>query len=135
MKNVFTYVLLLGLLACESDKVGNLDCNNFKTGIVQKNNEIIRAEIEKLTPDLNPVPTPEDDIGHMTNLQTLTERMNSNCEDISASVMCYACIETYPPISLILVEFTCDGDPITATVEIVTSKNDILRFGGMFLTP
>lgn len=132
MKKVFAFIILLGWLGCESDKVGSLDCNNFKTGTTQQNNEIIRAEIEKLTPDLDPVSTPEDAIGHLANLQTLTERINSNCEDINASVFCYACIETYPPLSMILVEFLFEGEKQSIIIEIVTSENDILRFGGMY---
>ena len=131
MRNILAYILLLGLFACDKDQVGSLDCINLKAGIAEQSNDIVRAEIEKLTPDLNPVPTPEDKIGHMANLQTLTDRINSDCEEITASIQCYACIETYPPLSEILVEFVFDGTQITAVIDIVTSDNDILRFGGM----
>ncbi|MGD2033461.1 MAG: hypothetical protein PVF73_00280 [Bacteroidales bacterium] len=131
MRKIFVYTLLLLLLACEKEKVGVLDCNSFREGLLQENNETVRSEIEKLTPDLQPFPTPEDAIGHMTNVQTLTERINSNCGDFTASVLCYACIETYPPLSLIEIEFVSDGEPVSVTISIVTSENDVLRFGGL----
>ena len=131
MKKIFTYILILGMFACEKDEVGTLDCIKFMTGIVEGNETVVSNEIEKLTPDLNPVPTPEDLIGHMANLNTLVDRINGDCEEISASFLCYACIETYPPSSEILVEFTFENTHIAAVIDILTSENDILHYGGM----
>lgn len=134
MRNIFAILLILGLYACEKDKVGNLDCLNFQTGIVERNEAVISDEIEKLTPDLEPLPTPEDLIGHMANLNTLVDRINYDCEEINASILCYACIETYPLQSEIEVEFNYENTTIRIILDIITSESDILRYGGMHET-
>ncbi len=132
MKKILIVLTFLVFVTCENNEPGILDCNTFQTAVLEKNEGIVRSEIEKLTTDLYPAPTPEDNIGHMNNLQILTDRINSGCEGITANLLCYACIETYPPISLILVEFVSDNTPVSATIDIVTSENDILRFGGLY---
>jgi hypothetical protein len=132
MKKILILFAILAFATCENNEPGVLNCTTFQTAILEKNEGIVRSEIEKLTTDLSPAPTPEDNIGHMSNLQILTDRINSGCEEITASVLCYACIETYPPLSEILVEFVSDNTPVSATIDIVTSENDILRFGGLY---
>ena len=124
-------MLILFFGACEKDQIGTLNCDDFKTALIQEDEAIVRSEIEKLTPDLHPSPTPEDNIGHMTNLQILAERISANCDDITASILCYACIETYPLGSELTVEFLLEENLISKTIIIVTSENDILRFGGL----
>ena len=134
MRNKAIYILLLALFACEKEEVGQLDCASFKTAIVNENEALIRSEIEKLTPDLPPAPTPEDNIGHMINLNTLVDRMNSDCNDINTNIRCYACLKTYPLGSEIMLEFTYENIPISKTIVIVTSEDDILRYGGIHET-
>ena len=120
------------MFACEKEEVGVLDCTNFKTAIINENESLIKSEIEKLTPDLHPVPIPEDNIGHMVNLNTLVDRINSNCDDITAEIRCYACLKTYPPGSEVSIEFVSDNTSISKVIIIVTSENDILRYGGIY---
>jgi len=131
MRRKVIYILLLVLFACEKEEVGILDCDNFKTAIVNENESVIKSEIEKLTPDLHPAPIPEDNIGHMVNLNTLVERINSNCNDITAEIKCYACRYTYPAGSEISIEFVSDNVPISKVLVILTPEDDILRYGGI----
>ncbi len=131
MKKALYIVILLFLVSCKKDIIESPDCDRLKTGLAELNENIVKNEVEKLTADLHPESYSEDPIGHMLNLQTLSDRISSYCNQLTASVVCYACIETYPPISEILVEFEYEGIPKKIVVDIVTSDEDILRFGGL----
>jgi len=73
-------------------------------------------------------PTAEDPIGHQANLETLIQRLNSNCNQLIASVECYACVSTFPLTSEILVEYTLNGEEKETVIDLYTPENDILRF-------
>lgn len=134
MKRLLVYILLLILFACEKDEVGHLNCINFKEAIVNEDETMIRSEIENLTSDLYPVPTPEDNIGHMLNLHTLVDRIYSDCNDINATIICYACINTYPPGSEISIAFEYENTQIEKTIDIFTSGDDLLHYAGIHET-
>jgi hypothetical protein len=131
MKKLLTLLLLTGLLSCEKQDIESLDCDLFITGLNTMDENILKSEIEKLTVDLSPHPSDEDRIGHSGNLQTLIDRLNAGCDGYSVSLICYACIETYPAQSEILVDFFVGGSKQTITIDIHTPENDILRFAGI----
>jgi hypothetical protein len=58
----------------------------------------------------------------------LVNRINSKCENISAELICYACIETYPPQSEILLTTDSVGASINRTIDILTPSKDKLSF-------
>jgi hypothetical protein len=100
--------------------------------IVNEDEQSVRKEIEKLTVDLKPYPNAEDLKGQQVNLQTLVNRLNTDCLTIHAKELCYACnTQAHPPLSEIQVEFENEGSEVIAILYIVTPDDDILRFGGM----
>ena len=127
------YILIVAalVLTCNKEKLESPDCEKLLSGLAELNENLVKNEVEKLTVDLHPQPSAEDQIGHIVNIQTLAERIGSNCNQLTTSVTCYACIYTYPPQSEILVEFEYDGSMKNIVIDIVTSDNDILRFGGL----
>lgn len=131
MKKLLTLLLFIGILSCEKQEIESIDCENFISGLSTLDENIVKTEIEKLTVDLNPHPTDEDLLGHSGNLEILIERLNSGCDEYTASLLCYACIYTYPAQSEILVEFFIGGNQQTVTIDIHTPQNDILRFAGI----
>lgn len=131
MKKLLTLLLFIGILSCEKQEIESIDCENFIYGLSTLNENIVKTEIEKLTVDLNPHPTDEDLLGHSGNLETLIDRLNSGCEEYTASLLCYACIYTYPAQSEILIEFFAGSNKQTVTIDIHTPENDILRFAGI----
>ncbi len=133
MKKIVYIAIVLLLFTCKKDVIENPDCESLRTGLIELNDNIVKNEIEKLTADLHPQPYSEDLIGHMNNLQTLADRISSDCNQFTASVACYACIYTHPPTSEILVEFEYDGETYKIIIDIITSSEDILRFGGLHL--
>ncbi len=133
MKKILFFATLIILTTCKKDVIESPDCELLQTGLAELNDEIVKSEIEKLTADLHPHPFAEDLIGHMQNLQTLADRLGGDCNQLTTSIVCYACIETYPPTSEILVEFEYEGVINKVIIDIVTSDSDILRFGGVHL--
>jgi hypothetical protein len=131
MKKLLTLLLLAVLISCEKQDIENIDCEAFISALNTMDENILKSEIEKLTIDLSPHPSDEDIIGHSINLQTLIDRLNSGCDAYTASLLCYACIETYPVQSEILLEFYFGGGKQTVAIDIHTPENDILRFAGI----
>ena len=84
---------------------------------------IVVPEINKLVTDLEPVPTDNDPYGHEENIDTLVERLNAQCDSLSAELSCYACIETNPPQTEILLTTDSSGTMITRVIDILTSAD------------
>ena len=131
MKKLLVFVLLAGLVSCEKKDIESIDCEMFISGLNARDESIVKKEIEKLLVDLSPHPTEEDVIGHSGNLQTFISRLNSGCDDYSASLQCYACIYTHPAQSEVLIEFSSGASKQGAKILIHTPENDILRFAGI----
>ena len=131
MKKLLVLILLAGLVSCEKKDIENIDCEIFISALSAKYETAIKEEIEKLMVDLNPIPTDEDAIGHSGNIQTLIGRLNSDCDNYTASLLCYACIYTHPAQSEILIEFFYGGSKQEISILIHTPENDILRFAGV----
>ena len=104
----------------------NIDCDNLKTGIVNTDSEIVKVEINKLVTDLVPVITDSDPLGHKDNLALLIEQLNIQCDNITAEMLCYACIFTNPPQTEILVTTDSLGTDIHRIIDIVTPDDDQL---------
>ena len=125
----FFYIIaalsLLCIFSCEGivENQNYLDCENLKTGIIELNSEIVISEINKLVTDLYPAITNDDQFGQKENINLLIERVNSQCENINAELLCYACIETNPPQSEILLETEFDGAAIKRVIDISTPGN------------
>ena len=101
----------------------NLDCDNLKAGIINMDSDIVKSEINKLVTDLEPVITDSDNIGHKENLDLLIEQLNTQCDNVSAELICYACIYTNPAQSEILVTTDSLGITIDRVVDISTPKD------------
>ncbi len=106
---------------------GDLDCDNLQAGIINMDSDIVKFEINKLVTDLEPVITDSDNIGHKENLCLLIERLNAQCDNIRAELICYACILTGILQSEILVTTNSAGTTIYRTVDISTPDDDILN--------
>ena len=125
MKNrIFIILLTILLIGCSkndnNDDLLEIDCDELKAALVNFNSEQLNFEIDKLTQDLLPVPTQSDDIGHFNNLNTLVDRLNSNCPQIVTTKECYACIETNLVQSEIKVMFDSFGNQIERIIDIST---------------
>ena len=90
------------------------------------NSDAVKIEINELTADLKPSPTEDDNIGHRKNFEILINRINVNCEGISVSMICYACIKTLPAQTELKVIVDSSGFQVTRTIDITTPEKKIL---------
>jgi len=122
---------MISILSCENsvepnNEWENLDCENLKTGIINVNKEVVEFEINKLVSDLEPAVHSNERFGHEENLNLLINRLNTQCNEISAELICYACIETNPPQSEILVRTDSSGISVKRVIDILTPGNAAL---------
>ena len=103
-----------------------VNSENLQNGIINCNSEIICTEITKLLLDLKPDPNTEDKFGHRENLIILVERINNICDNVSAELLCYACIYTLPPQSEVKLSSDSSGVEIARILDIKTPEDDVL---------
>ena len=104
-----------------------MNCENLKEGIIYLNTQLVTTEINKLTIDLEPKVNQNDEFGHRENLNILINLLNSNCDSINFELICYACIETLPLQSEILVSIDSVGTIVKRVVDILTPNTDVLN--------
>lgn len=134
MKNkilIIHFTILLISCSNNNDNPVEINCDKLKSALFNFDSEQLNLEINKLTQDLTPVPTPVDELGHSNNLNELIERLNSNCEDILVTKQSYACIETNPVQSEIKIELDSFGNQIERIIDILTLEDEILISLGM----
>lgn len=106
-----------------SDEEAKADCASLRTGIIEMDPDIVIPEINKLVTDLEPASTDNDQLGHKENIDILVERLNTQCDSISAELLCYACIYTNPPQSEIILTTDSSGTMVTRIVDILTPNH------------
>ena len=136
MKQVALFMLLCAItFSCTLNKeddptpdVSSVSCNNLITGLIAYNDDKVKVEINKLLADLHPSSTDDDPSGHKNNTDTLLNRLNTCCDGLRASLVCYNCILTYPGQSEIRVDIDSSGYKVSRTIDICNPEDDILRF-------
>ena len=129
---IFILIFVFCISSCDKavnnpDDLENIDCDNLKVGIINIDSRIVKSEINKLVTDLKPIKTTSDNIGHKENIKLLINRLNTQCNNINAELICYACIETNPPQSEILVTTDSVGIPINRVIDILTPADSNLN--------
>ena len=132
---ITNFIIILVFIVCVSscdkavDPDGDLEkinCDSLKTGIINMDSRIVKSEVNKLVTDLKPTVTASDRFGHKENLSILISRLNTQCISIDAELICYACIESNPPQSEILVVTDSVGFPIKRVIDIFTPADSNL---------
>ncbi|HCE56520.1 MAG TPA: hypothetical protein DER09_01685 [Prolixibacteraceae bacterium] len=130
--NIFFFFVLLSslfLISCDKeDKIVKPDCETFAEALIFLKSDSIKEVIDILTVDLNPVIKEDDTWGQKENINLLIERLNAQCENISASLGCYACILTLPPQSEIILTTDSAGVEIKRVIDILTPKDVIPKY-------
>ena len=134
MKTKVLYLVIIFLIttiSCDSEDdnelIQKIDCDTLVSGLLNYNNDKLAPEFNKITGNLEPNPNNIDQIGHQQNLQKVVDELNK-CDLISSELLCYACIETYPPQSELLVSIDSSGQIVERIVDIRTPDDSIIRF-------
>ena len=137
---LISILFLLVFTTCKKDKEPEpsftVDCEALRIGLWDMEEDIVNTEINSLTADLSPEPITGDDLGHAANLEKLVERLNE-CNRFDVSIICYACIETFPLQSEIRIWANYPGIDgalgieFERVIDILTPEDGILQAGGM----
>lgn len=133
MKFFSNIVLLLSvvmLVSCE-DSLG-IKCDAFGEGLIYFDRDIIQPQVNKFLADLHPKPVTDDICGHEMNLNIFAARIEKEC-GLEVVVDCYACIETYPPLSHVTIRLDSIGAMVTRTLDIVTPEDKEMTFRDIHL--
>ncbi len=128
---LFSALLMTIHISCEKgiyNQTYNINCNTVQNGIINSDADAIISEINKLVYDLPPKVTSFDEFGHKQNIDVFIERINKFCPSVTAKLICYACIETYPPQSEIELSTISSDIEYIRILDIWTSPEEILRF-------
>ncbi len=139
MKNLMFLFLLSGLFlfSCEKEdiKLFCTEVNEIRDAISIDDKTIDKAAVEaainKITSDLAPNPSQVDPIGQMGNLIQLIERLN-DCDGMEATFGCYACAESLPPLSSIIIVVEKGGQKLSKGISIITPDTGTLKYGGIY---
>jgi hypothetical protein len=135
MKNTLGMLCILFalLMSCDKEKKPGfgLNCDLLQSGIINSDETTIGSEISKLTEDLTPVPTSEDNIGHAANFEKLENRIHQ-C-GISSQLICYCCISPNDPtkepfISQIFISIVSGNSEILKVIDIITPRDGPLIY-------
>lgn len=126
MRRVYAFPILLVVLAttlasCVQLREEHPLCEALKTS----DRAVVADWVDHLAGDLDPVATTEDPVGHEENIETLLDRLN-DLDCVSAALGCYACIETLPPKSEIILR----TDHLQRIVFLRTGSDSPMRFAG-----
>ena len=124
-KLIFVF-LLIAASYCKKEGVG-IDCSRLNGGVINLNSIVVKPVIDELTGDLNA----KDGIGQKANLDILASRLNSHCSNLNATVICYACLYSNPPQSIIRVKADSAGVSVTRTILIMTPSDGTLKWGSI----
>lgn len=96
------------------------ECENLKSGLSNINYSTVKEEFDKLTSDLLPSPTEQDEYGHKENYNELILRLNS-CE-ISAEVSDFI-YYSYPPTYIMEVKLDSSNFEVKRILDIITPSD------------
>lgn len=135
MKSLLSVLgLCLLFVSCnkkDKDAAANsFNCEQFKMGISNNDQVAVGTELNKLCVNLFPLASNTSEYGQRQNMNILVQRLSEKC-DITAVLICYACIETLPEQSEIKISFNQNGTIHTRILDISFTPQHMLKFQGI----
>ncbi len=130
MKNLFFILLLVLVVSCDKDQareisdLADLDCSLFQTRDIEPLKEFLNPILGQHLPFI----TSTDDYGNLLNMNKFVDDLNETCTEMTFELLCYACIETFPPLSELQINF---ADSTSTILDIVTHDDrglEVLQF-------
>ena len=126
MKYLYLFSLTLILVSCDLDFHSDL-CE----AISYNDDHFVRDHIDDILDNMPPLPEFDDPLGHFYNLESLAiEISKDRCAD--AVIVCYACIETFPPQSELHVIIDDGRYYVEKYIIIATPPESEMYFIGMY---
>lgn len=125
-KHFYSLILLLVIFSsCQIDRL-----SKFCEAVIIEDVQIVQERVNDIIQDLEPIETIEDPRGHLLNLDVLISELNLDlC--MSASLLCYACIETLPEQSEVVLRVDDGGFITEKIIDVATPIGTPMFFVGM----
>lgn len=128
MSLTFLTMLVILFSSCERDN----GFTDFCDAVVLDEDTYIREYLDEILEDLDtPEPSAIDPFGHERNLIEFVVQLNDNNDCMTASILCYACIETFPNQSEILINVIDGGVSVSKIIDISTPAGSDMYFAAM----
>ena len=121
---LFSLWVLLMSFQCKVESI--YKCDDIRTGILSYNLEIAKPAVDDVLDDMFPAPVADDMIGHQYNLELFKKRLKDDC-NYTATIECYACIETFPVLSEVTLNLDSAGISVQRTLDIVTPSDGVMN--------
>lgn len=115
-RRISSVLVLSVVLMTACKKHSSESCEKLKTAIATNNTQDVKGMIGQF---INRLPSNDYTAQNLNNLAASL----SQC-DISATVLCFDCIDTYPGQSEIRLSFTSSGSVIDKTIDVSHSPSD-----------
>jgi hypothetical protein len=119
----FLLIAVLALVSCKKSALV-ADCENLKGGMLANDRERVKEVISHLIALL------PDNRYTEANLNNLAHAFSNRC-DITAEVVCFSCIQTYPEESEIRLHVSSGGAAVQKVVDISYRSDNAMVFIGM----
>ena len=111
----------------------SFECDNFIPALLSED-EALLASI--LDPELQQFTLLDQDNNlclHDNNLRAFSELLTDTCDEVTASVICCGCVETFPLISEVLVQVDSVGIQVRRVLDLSTpgQQGEPLSFAGI----
>jgi hypothetical protein len=112
------FVLLTALIyGCDKDANYSEDCENFKSALVQEDVAKVKELVHQFIIQSAALTHTRE------NLEKLASFISRNC-DITATVFCYACIDTLPGQSEIILRFRSGVSQVVRVLDLWNRHDD-----------
>ena len=77
------------------------------------------------------LPTADDPQGHEANLEAIIMKLNEDCTNFTTILGCYACLESYPPQSVINFKLDSAGVEVERVIRLLTPDDEVMTCLGV----
>jgi len=102
------------------------NCIELEEDFIVMDRDAIKIVIDSLCQQYPPQSVENDPLVHSDNTNALIEELNENCENLNYILRCYACLESYPPQSIIDVEIDSSGMIVNRTFRVFVPEDDFM---------
>lgn len=120
---------IVSIFSCNDDEnnIYCINCEQLKNGLLSYDNNIIYDEVNEILKNLQPQAIENDPIGHEENFNNFVKQLN-DCDGLTAELLCYACIKTYPAQTELLISIDSTDKKVSRILDILTPEDSSLSF-------
>jgi hypothetical protein len=129
MKFLFLLIgcMFILLLSCKEDEE---TCESLRADLIEFKVSEVKNELDSWLGEL--LPDQEDPDVHLHNLQSFIHRLENDCM-LEGSIVCFACIETYPPQSEIRIIVDSAGHQTHRILDVLTPSDSVMTIQNIHL--